>query len=75
MVHYEVGDQRKEIAMSKGYWVKGYPYSGPDKRSHKVDPVIHRFDTLKEAEFFKNQIAHGEILPWGEAEEDYNAGL
>ena len=49
----------------KGYWVKGYPYKGADKKEHADKPVIHRFDTLKEAEFFKGQIAYGEILPWG----------
>ena len=54
--------------MSKGYWVKGYPYTNSDKTQSKPDPVIHRFDTLKEAEFFKSQIAQGEFLPWGEME-------
>lgn len=52
--------------MSKGYWVKGYPYTNADKTECRNKPVIHRFDTEKEAEFFKSQIANGEILPWGE---------
>ena len=55
----------KEYKGMKGYWVKGYPYKGADKTKHAEEPVIHRFDTLKEAEFFKGQIANGEILPWG----------
>ncbi len=54
--------------MSKGYWVKGNPYKNTDKTESSNKPVIHRFDTLKEAEFFKGQIAQGEILPWGEKE-------
>ena len=54
--------------MSKGFWVKGYPYTNTDKTEHKAQSVIHRFDTLKKALFFKSQIADGEILPWGEAE-------
>lgn len=54
--------------MSKGYWVKGYPYTNSDKTKSKPDPVIHRFDTVKEAKFFKSQIAQGEFLPWGEME-------
>ncbi len=52
--------------MSKGYWVKGYPYKNTDRNAHSDKPVIHRFDTIEEAEFFKGQIAHGEILDWGE---------
>ncbi len=52
--------------MSKGYWVKGYPYKNADKSTHYDELVIHRFDTLKEAEWFKGQIAQGEILDWGE---------
>lgn len=43
----------------KGYWVIGRPY-------HKKDEVIHRFDSLKEARFFKGQIASGRILDWGD---------
>ncbi|MBQ7507217.1 MAG: hypothetical protein IJT05_07820 [Lachnospiraceae bacterium] len=56
--------------MNKGYWVKGYPYINADKTAYKETPVIHRFDTIKEAEFFKSQIANGEILNWGAAEKD-----
>lgn len=58
--------------MSKGFWVKGHPYTNSDKTSYKEKPVIHRFDTLKEAEFFKGQIAQGEILPWGEREDSHD---
>ena len=58
----------KGRAMGKGYWVKGYPYNSPDKKTHRENPVIHRFDTRKEAEFFKSQVAQGEILPWGDGE-------
>lgn len=50
------------------YWVKGYPYKNADKTSHKDTAVIHRFDTLKEAMFFKSQVAAGEILSWGDGE-------
>lgn len=52
--------------MGNGYWVKGYPYVNSDRREHKNDHVIHRVDTLAEAEFLKEQLAHGVILPWGE---------
>ena len=48
------------------YWVKGFPYKDSDKKNYNSNPVIHRFETLKEAEFFKGQIAKGEILPWGD---------
>ncbi len=48
------------------YWVKGHPYKDTSKTSYKDNPVIHRFDALKEAEFFENQVAHGEILTWGD---------
>lgn len=51
--------------MGTGYWVKGYPYVNSDRKDHKDDPVIHRVDTLAEAEFLKGQLAHGFILPWG----------
>ncbi len=51
------------------YWVKGHPYKDASKTSYKEEPVIHRFDTLKEAEFFKSQIAQGEILDWGDGKE------
>ena len=54
--------------MSNGYWVKGYPYVNSDRKDHKDDPVIHRVDTLAEAEFLKGQLAHGFILPWGEGD-------
>lgn len=50
------------------YWVKGYPYVNPDKKYHYSNPVIHRFDTLKEAQFFKEQIYDGKILDWGDGE-------
>ena len=50
------------------YWVKGYPYVNPDKKFHYNNPVIHRFDTLKEAQFFKEQIYDGKILDWGDGE-------
>ena len=56
--------------MSQGYWIKGYPYTSADKNAYSNNPVIHRFDTKEEAEFFKSQIAHGEMLPWGDAEND-----
>ena len=52
--------------MSKGYWVKGYPFKNTDRIEYSDKPVIHRFDTEKEAEFFRSQVAHGEMLPWGE---------
>ena len=48
----------------RGYWVKGNPYKNADKTEYIEPPVIHRFDTLKEAEFFKSQIANGQILDW-----------
>lgn len=57
--------------MSKGYWVRGHRYKTPDKTTYEEDSIIHRFDTLKEAEFFKSEVAHGEILDWGDGEE-YN---
>ena len=55
--------------MSKGFWVKGNPFKNADKSQYKEKPVIHRFDTLKEAEFFKSQVANGVILNWGEGGE------
>ena len=48
------------------YWVKGHPYKDSGKTAYNDNPVIHRFDTLQEAEFFKSQVAHGEILDWGD---------
>ncbi len=50
------------------YWVKGYPFISSDKKRHSEKAVIHHFDTLKEALFFKGQIAEGEILDWGDGE-------
>ncbi len=51
--------------MSKGYWIKGYPYTDADKANYHKKPVIHRFDTEKEAIFFASQVANGRILDWG----------
>ncbi len=51
-----------------GYWVKGYPWKSAAKTEHNPKPAIHHFDTLKEAIFFKGQVAEGEILNWGDGE-------
>ena len=48
------------------YWVKGYPFTDSSRTSHRREPVIHRFDTEKEAVFFRSQVAGGMILPWGD---------
>ena len=55
--------------MSKGYWVKGNLYVNSDRKKYIEPPVIHRFDTIEEAWFFKSQIANGEILDWGDGKE------
>ena len=51
--------------MSEGYWVKGYPYKNADRTACSSQPVIHRFDSEKEALFFKGQVANGTVLNWG----------
>ena len=47
--------------VTKGnYWVKGCPKHTPNSE------VIHHFDSLEEAIFFKGQILYGTILDWGD---------
>ena len=47
--------------VTKGnYWVKGFPVHTPNRE------VIHHFDSLEEALFFKGQIKCGRILSWGD---------
>ena len=51
------------------YWVKGYRYNDASKSTWSQNAVIHRFDTLKEAQFVKSQLHDGEILDWGEGKD------
>lgn len=67
IINKEASKDKEEQIKNKddGYYVKGYPYLDYDRTRCTNNPVIHRFDTRAEADFFMTQIAKGELLEWG----------